>query len=433
MALTIFFSWQADTSTRTGRNLVEQALERAASAIGQDSEVEEAMRELAIDKDTKGVAGSPPIVETIFRKIDGAAVFVPDLTFVGKRLDGRPTPNPNVLIEYGWALKSLSHSRIVPVMNVAHGQPTSENMPFDMRHLRHPIQYECPDDADEETRRRARASLARSLEGAIRDVLGSAEFKASLPKPMQPPPFPAREPLDGPGRFRAKTQPLGISDYILKQPSDVKLQTGPATWLRLMPSTNPGRQWSFGELKGAATAAGILMMPIGSGQGSYGHIRAEDGFGIYATQPDQPNLTCWVVFAFETGEVWSVDAFSLGAARDAQGQRVIHLKEKEFAAALESYSGFLSRLGVDPPYRWVAGMEDLRGRVLYVPAPPGRIASPFAKKACVSDSICKQGLYQPSEPAIRSLKPFFEAVYDKCDLVRPQWLDAQQAATTPSR
>jgi hypothetical protein len=38
-------------------------------------------------------------VDTIFRKIDGTAIFVPDLTFVGKRADGRPTPNPNVLIE----------------------------------------------------------------------------------------------------------------------------------------------------------------------------------------------------------------------------------------------------------------------------------------------------------------------------------------------
>jgi Molybdopterin-binding domain of aldehyde dehydrogenase len=50
-------------------------------------------------------------VETIFRKIDKAAAFVPDLTLVSERRDGRPTPNPNVLIEYGWALKSLGHGR----------------------------------------------------------------------------------------------------------------------------------------------------------------------------------------------------------------------------------------------------------------------------------------------------------------------------------
>jgi hypothetical protein len=53
--------------------------------------VEEAVRDLSVDRDTKDVPGSPPIVDTIFREIDNAAVFVPDLTFVGDRLDGRRT------------------------------------------------------------------------------------------------------------------------------------------------------------------------------------------------------------------------------------------------------------------------------------------------------------------------------------------------------
>ena len=58
----------------------------------------------------------PPIVETIFKKIDRAAVFVADLTFAGRRPDGAPIPNPNVLIEYGWALKALGHARIISIM-----------------------------------------------------------------------------------------------------------------------------------------------------------------------------------------------------------------------------------------------------------------------------------------------------------------------------
>ena len=152
----IFFSWQADTPTKSGRNLVERALERALAAVASDAEIDEPVRDAQIDKDTKGEPGSPPIVDTIFRKIDSAVVFVADLTFVGTRLDKRLTPNPNVLIEYGWALKSLSNSRIVSVMNVAHGRPTDSNMPFNLRHLRHPIQYDCPDDADEDTRKKAR-------------------------------------------------------------------------------------------------------------------------------------------------------------------------------------------------------------------------------------------------------------------------------------
>src|SRR6266852_2456028 len=177
MPTTIFFSWQIDRPTKEGRNLVERALERAISRIGEDTEIEEAVRELVVDRDTKGVPGSPPIVDTIFRKIDQAAVFVPDLTFVGKRLDGRPTPNPNVLIEYGWALRSLGHSRIIPVMNAAFGEPSGVTMPFDMAHLRRPIVYTCPDDANGETCRQQREILANELRNAIQTILASAEFK----------------------------------------------------------------------------------------------------------------------------------------------------------------------------------------------------------------------------------------------------------------
>ena len=86
----VFFSWQADRPTKEGRNLVERELERAIGRIGGDTTVEEAIRDLEIDRDTKGIPGSPPIVETIFRKIDAASVFVPDLTFIGTRPDGRP-------------------------------------------------------------------------------------------------------------------------------------------------------------------------------------------------------------------------------------------------------------------------------------------------------------------------------------------------------
>ena len=104
MSKTVFFSWQSDRPTREGRNLIGRALEAAVSRIADDAAVEEAVREgLTVDKDTKGVPGSPPLFDTILKKIEGATVVVPDLTFVGTRSNGEPTPNPNVLIEY-WYL-----------------------------------------------------------------------------------------------------------------------------------------------------------------------------------------------------------------------------------------------------------------------------------------------------------------------------------------
>jgi|ERR1039458_2503297 hypothetical protein len=76
MSKTVFFSWQSDRPTREGRNLIERALEAAVSRIADDAAVEEAVREgLTLDKDTKGVPGSPPLFETILKKIEGATVL----------------------------------------------------------------------------------------------------------------------------------------------------------------------------------------------------------------------------------------------------------------------------------------------------------------------------------------------------------------------
>jgi hypothetical protein len=79
----------------------------------------------------------PPIFDTILKKIDGAGIFLADVTFVGTRLDGSPTPNPNVLIEYASRILRLAplspnlydaiiagdHSPLVTLAGVTKGLP----------------------------------------------------------------------------------------------------------------------------------------------------------------------------------------------------------------------------------------------------------------------------------------------------------------------
>jgi hypothetical protein len=136
----IFYSWQSDASNTTNRNFIEDALFKAVKELGRsDDELYEPPRDVELDKDTKDVPGQPPIADTIFRKIEDCAVFVADMTFVSKTEAGRLSPNPNVLIEYGWALAKCGHRRIVTVMNTAHGEPNETKLPFDLRHYRWPI------------------------------------------------------------------------------------------------------------------------------------------------------------------------------------------------------------------------------------------------------------------------------------------------------
>jgi hypothetical protein len=155
MARTIFYSWQADTPAALNRTFIENAIKRAITELSLEAQIEPADREeIVLDKDTIGVPGMPPIVDTILGKIDASAAFVADLTFVGSRSDGiRLTPNPNVLIEYGYALKSLTHAGIVAVMNTHYGEPSDDNLPFDMKHLRRPITYLIAEDTSPEQKK----------------------------------------------------------------------------------------------------------------------------------------------------------------------------------------------------------------------------------------------------------------------------------------
>lgn len=424
MPQTIFFSWQADTAPLVSRNLIERALKTALDRIGADTALEEAERDIEIDRDTKGVTGSPPIVDTIFKKIDAATVFLPDLTFVGHRLDGRPTPNPNVLIEYGWALKSLGHSFMLPVMNTAFGEPTSENMPFDMRHLRYPIRFCCPEDADEPTRKAARSKLSSQLEEAIRAILKVRVQQA--PAPIEPQKFQRRETVDRPGRFRRPGEAIGISDGSFGPTNEVRLTEDPTTWLRVMPEYTLNKSWSVSELQKASTSHS-MMQPLNQAWRNLNYVRGPDGFGIYPPCGPKDEPTLGLSYIFKTGEIWSIDT-SWCAITNNDGSKFIYINESFFANSLEQYSELLSKLEVPPPFRWIAGVEGVRGRGLYLPRRKGY--SYFGnglRGQCMVDQVIVEGLYTPGDDPILALKPFFEAVYESVGLERPAWLDVQRS------
>lgn len=73
-------------------------------------------------------------METIIGKIRSSHVFVGDVSIINPGGQGRLTPNPNVVIELGYALAYLGSERIICVYNEAFG--TIENLPFDIRQKR---------------------------------------------------------------------------------------------------------------------------------------------------------------------------------------------------------------------------------------------------------------------------------------------------------
>jgi hypothetical protein len=160
----IFYSWQSDLDHKTNWNFIEECLRRATKAIQNDDSI---LVEPVIDRDTRGVAGSPDIGATIFAKIETSAAFVCDVSCINRDKGGRPAPNPNVLVELGYAAKALGWDRIILVLNEAFGPV--EDLPFDLR-VKRTIKYRL---ASGDAKAQVRSDLAKTLEVAIRTILST--------------------------------------------------------------------------------------------------------------------------------------------------------------------------------------------------------------------------------------------------------------------
>lgn len=163
---TIFYSWQSDLPSSSNRNFVLKALENAVKAIRTDEPLE---IDPVVDRDTSGVSGSPDIAGTIFSKIDQAKVFVCDVSIINGSTNARPTPNPNVLVELGYAAKTLGWERIIMVMNTAYGSP--ELLPFDLRARRVVCYASSEEPWDEEDKKNKRKMLESGFKTALRSIL----------------------------------------------------------------------------------------------------------------------------------------------------------------------------------------------------------------------------------------------------------------------
>lgn len=161
MRRVVFYSWQSDLPSRGNRNLINDALERAIRSIAAD---DDATLEPVLDRDTANLEGTPDIAHSILAKISAADVFVADISIVIAG-SSRPSPNPNVLIELGYAAAELGWENVILIQNTTFGGP--ELLPFDLRGRR-VITYSL----DAETApAEPRGLLQGRLEGALRSTL----------------------------------------------------------------------------------------------------------------------------------------------------------------------------------------------------------------------------------------------------------------------
>lgn len=129
MAGFIFYSWQNDLECKTHHYYIENCIKKSLKIVKKEAKVI-----VDYDRDTKGLNGSPDITTTIFDKIEKSVLFICDVSIVNQGTDNKKTPNPNVLIELGFAVHKLGWDRIICLFDINSGN--IEELPFDIRQKR---------------------------------------------------------------------------------------------------------------------------------------------------------------------------------------------------------------------------------------------------------------------------------------------------------
>lgn len=295
MPFIIFYSWQSDRDPNSTRHFIREALDIAVRKLAREMEVEDVLR---IDQDTQGVPGHPEIFRTICEKIDSCAIFVADLTYVGATETGEIIPNPNVAIELGYALKSIGPDRYIAVMNTAYGGP--ENLPFDLKHRRWPIQYDLSPEVPTAEKNSRKQQLASHLAAAIRSIIESGLLNASASVDQM-----AETPsTSSPSIFFDEAKPFALRD---EHGVDLHVPRGAKMYLRLIP-TRPAGELGVADACDIAKASRLEPMRRDYSPASITWIR--NRYGAAAVRMDQKTGKVYALTQIlkRTREIWGVEA-----------------------------------------------------------------------------------------------------------------------------
>ena len=120
--------------------MIETELKAQAYLIQEEYDIP-----IIIEKDIRGDAGMCTVMEKVFEKINNVDIFLCDISPVTV-LDVKDStgsersklmPNSNVMLELGYAIRSLYYKRIIAVSNATKFLHKRGNLPFDISHLRY--------------------------------------------------------------------------------------------------------------------------------------------------------------------------------------------------------------------------------------------------------------------------------------------------------
>jgi hypothetical protein len=368
MSAKVFYAWQSDRHQNAHRFLIRDALRLAIERLNSNAEVQSARRaEAELDHDTKGETGTPAIARTIMRKIRHATAFVADVTFVAdySATDGRPkrTPNPNVMIELGVAVRRPGWSRILLVMNSAWGKP--EDLPFDIKEHSHPVQYDLPDGSDKATKKAAMKKLADRLGVMLKPIIDAAD------KPEAASERQARQAEEEAKRQRADARWATFTDRFAA-----------SDFHRMQVGVRFGRTPTEAPTRSAHAALGIVPLVPLANPLDIPAIRYKNPSGMEPMRTSSWFTDQWsksythsdrgrngepattVVELNHDGAIFAAVEVPGGKTLDGEQAYPLERVQRELIERVSRYANFLRSLGVAGPLRVWIMIEGMKGALL---------------------------------------------------------------------
>jgi hypothetical protein len=421
VGMKVFWSWQSDTPGKTGRHFVRNAIVAAIEQLKEPSDIEEpsereAKEGLHLDHDRQNVSGSPDLARTILEKIEQATVVIADVTPVAtipaQYKDGqlerseKRVANPNVAIELGYALHTLTDRNVLMVLNTWYGG--REFLPFDLAHKAGPILYYLAPDADKKTTDSEAASLTSKLVNALKPYLAEAARRPAL---VDFPETPST--LSAAAYFQANEALATVGDERYGDQIEYCYPDGQGFYLRLIPTTPRDRPFTKAELIAAIERLGLSAMwqrPSG--------LYKPNRYGAFVVEPENvngPTITASTQ-VFPNGELWGINRRLLTIrAKDRQiGGKAF---EDIYRQTLRRYVDFMEKvLPVQPPYTIEAGAVGIKGFSIVVDTNGVEAFGPFHDETFKTRFVLNATTQQALDAA--SLK-IFEDYFGATGYARP--------------
>lgn len=324
--------------------------------------------------------------------------------------------NPNVLIEYGWGLNSPSRERYIAVMNTAFGDSSGENLPFDMRYLRRPLQYHLSENADADVKRKEMDKLVEKFVSAIKLIIKLVNETPS--NTIEEKSFVEIQPTSNPSTFLSSGETL-YNDFgeIFILPS------GQRMFLRLIPET------SIEHIKSNTSACKLIndtlsktpLPPPGCLV-----TRNKHGACVYSYENIGGMKEIYIITQlFLNKELWGIDAGMINRSRQKEikpdwdfGWIPSAAFEIFFSNGLKNFIAFAKNvLNLPTPLKIIAGATSIQGYKMIVRNDFNPIQGHIHQ-----DNLVWTGAIENYENNIDDiLKPCFEYFWDAFGLNRTDY------------